>query len=120
MAFEPLVLNRRGGLKLTIDKVYRLRLSTEVAQKLAISTFNHVIVSVDVDNKRVGIVKQGIYQIPNATTLKPDKRLYLGTKAGRMVCDKLAIKREDLPVTFEYIGRVDQGAVFWEAFELSK
>jgi len=120
MPFEPLLLNRRGGLKMTIDKVYRLRLSSEVAQKLAVTTFTPVIVSVDVDNKRIGIVKQGVYQIPNASTVKPDKRMYLGTKAGKMVCDKLAISRDSLPVTFEYVGRVDQGAVFWEAFELQR
>ncbi|KQL18838.1 hypothetical protein [Cytobacillus solani] len=120
MAFEPLNLSSRGDASLTIDKFYRLRVSASALRDLAITQFTPVVVSVDVENKRVGLVKQDLAKVPNAKTVRPDKRGYLGVKAGKMVADKLALSADDLPARFEHVGRVDEGAVFWNAFELAK
>ncbi|MEH7521704.1 hypothetical protein V7149_00255 [Bacillus sp. JJ1503] len=119
MAFEPLKLTSRGDVALTIDKFYRLRVSASALRELAITQFTPVVVSVDVENKRIGVVKQDLAKIPNATTVRPDKRGYLGVKAGKMVADKLAIPGQ-LPAKFVYVGKVDEGSVFWHAFELPK
>jgi hypothetical protein len=120
MAFEPLKLSSRGDVALTIDKFYRLRVSALALRELAITQFTPVVVSVDTENKRLGIVKQDLAKVPNATTVRPDKRGYLGVAAGKMVVDKLAMSPSDLPARFNHVGRVDEGAIFWNAFELAK
>lgn len=121
MAFEPLKIEgRRGQVALTIDKFRRLRLSSAALKELAITTFTPVVVSVDVDNMRLGFVKQELYKVPNASVIRPDKRGYLGTSVGRMVIDKLALSIDDLPAKFEYIGKVDDGPTIWHTFELKK
>jgi hypothetical protein len=117
MAFEPLNITRNGGVALTIDKMYRLRISFTALKELAITTFTPVVISVDVENKRLGIVKQDLAKVPNATTVRPDKRGYLGVKAGKMVVDKLAMSPSDLPAKFEYEGKIDEGTTFWHSFK---
>ncbi|AZU61049.1 hypothetical protein [Neobacillus mesonae] len=118
MGFEPLNLASRGGNSLTIDKFRRIRLSSSALKALALTNFTPVVVSVDVENKRVGIVKQELAKIPNASVVRPDKRGYLGIAAGKMVADKLALTDDDLPAKFSYVGKVDEGSVFWHGFEL--
>lgn len=118
MPFEPLKLSSFSA-SLTIDKVYRLRVSSSALRALAMTQFTPVVVSVDVENKRVGLVKQELAKVPNAATVRPDKRGYLGVKAGKMVADKLALSADDLPAKFEYVGKIDEGAVFWHGFELA-
>lgn len=118
MPFEPLNLASRGGISLTIDKFRRIRLSSSALKELALTTFTPVIVSVDVENKRIGVVKQELAKIPNASVVRPDKRGYLGVATGKMAVDKLALTDDDLPARFNYVGKVDAGSVFWHAFEL--
>ena len=120
MPFEPLQIARQGVISLTIDKNRRIRLSSSALKDLAITPFTPVIVSVDVENKRVGIVKQDLAKIPNASTVRSDKRGYLGVAAGKMAISKLALADADLPAKFNYVGKVDSGPVFWHAFELSR
>lgn len=117
MPFEPIQISPRGNTALTIDKFRRLRLSSSALRELAITQFTPVIVSVDVENKRIGIVKQELAKVPNASVVKPDKRGYLGVATGKMVVDKLAMTDDDLPARFNYVGKVDEGPVFWHAFE---
>lgn len=121
MPFEPLSISKVTGLKfVTLDKSYRLRLSVATLKELGITTFTHVIVSVDVENKRVGIVKQELAKVPNATPVRPDKRGYLGVATGKNIADKLALTASELPCKFEYVGRVDEGSVYWHGFQLVK
>jgi hypothetical protein len=88
-------------------------------KELALTQFTPVIISVDVENKRVGVVKQDLAKVPNASTVKPDKRGYLGVAAGKQVVSKLALADAELPLKFEYVGKVDEGSVFWHTFELA-
>ena len=118
MAFEPLQIARHGGKSLTIDKLRRIRLSSAALKELAITTFTPIVISVDTENKRVGVVKQDLAKIPNASVVRPDKRGYFGIAAGKQVIDKLALTDADLPAKFEYVGKVDEGNVFWHSFEL--
>ncbi|MDR7001583.1 hypothetical protein [Neobacillus niacini] len=120
MPFEPLQIARRGGKSLTIDKHHRIRLSAIMRKELALTQFTPVIISVDVENKRVGVVKQDLAKVPNASVVRPDKRGYLGVAAGKQVVSKLALADADLPLKFEYVGKVDEGSVFWHSFELVK
>jgi hypothetical protein len=118
MPFEPIQVASRGGTSLTIDKIGRIRLSSSALKSLALTTFTPVIVSVDTENKRIGVVKQDLAKIPNASVVRPDKRGYLGIAAGKMVVDKLALTDADLPAKFQYVGKVDEGSIFWHSFEL--
>lgn len=120
MPFEPLSVASRGDNAVTIDKFRRLRLSSSALKALALTQFTPVVVSVDTELKRVGIVKMELAKIPNASTVRPDKRGYLGTAIGKKVCDKLALTDDDLPAKFVYVGKVDSGPVFWHAFEMSE
>ncbi|WP_423336756.1 hypothetical protein [Neobacillus sp. 19] len=95
-------------------------MSSSALKSLALTNFTPVIVSVDTENKRIGVVKQDLAKIPNASTVRPDKRGYLGIAAGKMVVDKLALTDADLPAKFTYVGKIDAGTVFWHAFELAK
>lgn len=120
MPFEPLQLSRHGGISVTIDKLRRIRLSSAARKELAVTPFTPVIISVDVENKRIGVVKSDLAKIPNASVVRPDKRGYLGIAAGKQVVDKLALTDADLPAKFAYVGKVDEGSVFWHSFGLTR
>jgi hypothetical protein len=117
--FEPLKLQTHGGSSLTIDVYHRLRVSSAAMRELKLSAYQYVVISVDVENKRIGLAKMELAKVPNASAVKIDKRGYLGTKAGKEVLRKLAIASDVLPIKFTDIGNFDEGTVYWRAFELS-
>jgi hypothetical protein len=118
LPFEPLKLTTHGGSSLTIDVLHRLRVSRAAMTELKLSAYQYVVISVDVENKRVGIAKMELAKVPNASAVKIDKRGYLGTRAGKEVVKKLALSSGDLPIKFTDIGNFDEGTVYWRAFEL--
>jgi hypothetical protein len=120
LPFEPLKLTTHGGSSLTIDVQRRLRVSRAAMTELKLSAYQYVVISVDVENKRIGVCKQEIAKVPNASAVKIDKRGYLGTKAGKEVVKKLAIASDVLPIKFADIGFVDESGVRWRGFELSR
>jgi hypothetical protein len=120
MPFEPLKLIRHGGAAITLDKLYRLRVSAEAMRELKLSPYQYVVISVDVENKRIGLCKQELAKVPNASAIKIDKRGYLGTRAGKEVVRKLAISSDALPIKFADIGFVDENGVRWRGFEVTE
>jgi hypothetical protein len=120
MPFEPLQIAKHGANSLSLDKFYRLRLSSAAMRELKLTAYQHVVLSVDVENKRVGLAKQELAKVPNATAVKPDKRGYLAITAGKQVAAKLGLTDADLPLRFEYVGFVDDSGVRWSAYELTK
>jgi hypothetical protein len=119
LPFEPLKLARHGGAAITLDVQYRLRISAEAMRELKLSPYQYVIISVDVENKRIGLAKQELAKLPNASAVKIDKRGYMGVKAGKELASKLAIVNADLPMKFVDIGFEDQSGIRWRAFELA-
>jgi hypothetical protein len=117
--FEPLNLQTHGGSSLTLDKQHRLRVSRAAMRELKLAPYQYIVISVDVENKRVGIAKMELAKVPNASAVKIDKRGYLGTKAGKEIVRKLALSTDDLPIKFTDIGNFDEGTVYWRAFELT-
>jgi hypothetical protein len=117
--FEPLQITRHGGSAIILDKFYRLRISSGARKELKLSPYQYVVVSVDVENKRIGIAKQELAKVPNASAVKIDKRGYMGVKAGKELASKLAIVDADLPMKFVDIGFEDQSGIRWRAFELA-
>jgi hypothetical protein len=117
MPFEPLQLARYGGSSLTIDKFRRLSISSAAKKEIKLSAHQYVVISVDVENKRIGIAKQELAKVPNATAVSLDKRGYLGTKAGKEIANKLALTDGSFPAKFEYIGFIDENGVRWSGFE---
>jgi hypothetical protein len=85
--------------------------------ELKLSPYQYVVVSVDVENKRIGIAKQELAKVPNASGVKIDKRGYLGTKAGKEVVRKLALSVGNLPIKFSDIGFVDEAGTRWRGFQ---
>lgn len=120
MPLEPLTISKSGASSISLDRQYRLRLSATAMRDMKLSAYQFVVISVDVDNKRLGVAKQDLAKVPNATALKIDKRSYIGTAAGKMVARKLAIAEADLPKRFDYIGQIDDNGVYWAGFELAK
>jgi hypothetical protein len=120
MPFEPLKLQTHGGSSLTIDTLHRLRVSRAAMTELKLSAYQYVVISVDVENKRVGLAKQELAKVPNASAVKIDKRGYLGIKAGKEIVAKLAMSGDMLPAKFSDIGWEDQDGVRWRGFELTK
>lgn len=120
MPFEPLHISKSGASSISLDRQYRLRLSATAMRELKLSAYQYVVISVDVDNKRLGCAKQEIAKVPNATALKIDKRGYIGTAAGKMVASKLALAETDLPKRFDFIGFVDEAGTRWSGFEMAK
>jgi hypothetical protein len=120
MPFEPLKLQTHGGSSLTIDVYHRLRVSRAAMTELKLAPYQYVVISVDVENKRLGIAKQELAKVPNASAVKIDKRGYLGTKAGKEVVKKLAIASDVLPIKFSDIGFVDENGVRWRAFQATE
>lgn len=120
MPFEPLKLAKHGGSSLTIDVQRRLRVSRAAMAELKLPAYQYVVISVDVENKRIGLAKMELAKVPNASAVKIDKRGYLGTKAGKEIVTKLAMTPDMLPAKFSDIGQIDEGTVYWRAFELTK
>jgi len=120
MSFEPLKLSRHGGSALVIDKLHRLRVSSAAMRELKLSAYQYVVISVDVENKRIGLAKQELAKVPNASAVKVDKRGYLGTSAGKEIIAKLALTDDVLPAKFADIGWEDQNGVRWRAFQFSE
>lgn len=120
MPFVPLTLSTHGGSSLTLDNQHRLRVSSAAMRELKLSPYQYVVVSVDVENKRIGVCKQELARVPNASAVKVDKRGYLGTKAGKEIIAKLALSGDMLPAKFTDIGWIDFKGVRWRAFELEK
>lgn len=118
--FEPLQLASHGGSSLTLDKQHRLRVSRAAMRELKLSAYQYVVISVDVENKRIGLAKQELAKVPNASAVKLDKRGYLGTKAGKEVMRRMALDDADLPAKFADIGFEDQDGVRWRAFESTR
>jgi hypothetical protein len=118
--FEPLKLQTHGGSSLTIDVWHRLRVSRAAMTELRLAPYQYVVISVDVENKRIGVAKQELAKVPNASAVKIDKRGYLGTKAGKEVVRKLAVGADVLPIKFADIGFFDENGVRWRAFETEK
>jgi hypothetical protein len=118
--FEPLKLARHGGASITLDNLYRLRVSAEAMRELKLTPYQYVVISVDVENRRLGIAKQELAKVANASAVKIDKRGYLGVKAGKELASKLAIVDADLPMRFSDIGNFDEGGTYWRAFELAE
>lgn len=118
--FEPIQLTSAAGASLALDKFYRLRISSAALRELKLSAYQYVVISVDVENKRVGVAKQELAKVPNASALKIDKRGYLGVAIGKQVASKLGLTDADLPCRFSDIGNVDESGVYWRAFELAK
>lgn len=58
MPFEPLQISPSGASALSLDKFYRLRLSSAAMRELKLSAYQYVVISVDVENKRIGLAKQ--------------------------------------------------------------
>lgn len=119
MPFEPLQIDRLRQNIVSIDKYGRIRLSKAALIELKLSAYQYVVVSVDVDLKRIGLAKQELAKAANATPVKVDRRGY-ATRIGREIARKLALKLDDAPFRFEYIGFVDDGGVRWLAYELVK
>ena len=120
MPFEPLTFTKHGGSSLTIDVQHRLRISRSALRELKLSAYQYVVISVDVENKRIGLAKQELAKVPNASAVKVDKRGYVGTKAGKEIIAKLALADDMLPAKFADIGWEDQSGVRWRAFELTE
>jgi ABC-type lipoprotein release transport system permease subunit len=118
--FEPIQLTSGTGASLALDKFYRLRVSSAALRELKLSAYQYVVISVDVENKRIGVAKMELAKVPNASALKIDKRGYLGVAIGKQVASKLGLSDGDLPVRFSDIGNVDESGVYWRAFELTK
>lgn len=119
MAFEPITYASRRQPTVTIDKYARLRISSAAMRELKWAPYQLVVCSVDVDLKRVGLARQELAKVPNASPAKIDKRGYV-SGLGRGIADKLALDLKNAPFTFEYAGPVDEPGVRWYAFDLAE
>ena len=110
---------RHGANALTIDRMGRLCLLTAVRSALAITDVNAFIyISVDPAAKTVGIVRQDVVNaIPDAKAMRVDQRGYV---PGRVILDKLGLRKEDGPYRFDFVGKIDSGGAHWHAFKLEE
>jgi hypothetical protein len=107
---------RQGASFISIDKQKRLAFSRKLMRELRLNAgLQTVVLAIDVENKRVGVVRQDLAKVPNVNAFKVDKR---GYTSGRAVLSKLAIADADLPVRFQDIGFIDEQGQRWRAFQL--
>lgn len=119
MPFEPIKIAGTTLPTITIDKYHRLRITRAAMRELKWQPFQQVVVSVDVDLKRIGLARQELAKVPNATPAQINKRGYV-SRLGRSIVAKLALDLKDAPFTFEYAGPVDEGGTRWHAFDLAR
>lgn len=117
MPLIPISAGERSGQSfLAIDKQKRLSFSRKLMRELRLEGgLTTVVLAIDVENKRVGVVRQDLAKVPNVNAFKVDKR---GYTSGRVVLDKLAIDDTQLPLRFYDIGYIDEQGQRWRAFEL--
>lgn len=118
MPFEPIVINNRSISYITIDKFGRLRINKLAMQTLKLEPHQYIVTSVDVDLKRIGIAKQELSRVPNASIAKVDRRGQV-SGVGKRIAEKLSLNLDQAPFFFNDIGWVDEAGVRWRAFELS-
>jgi hypothetical protein len=118
--FEPIQIARRSASAVTLDNQRRLRISAEAMRELKVSPYQYVVISIDVENKRIGVAKQELAKVPNASAIKIDKRGYLGVASGKQVADKLGLTADMLPLRFDFIGYIDENGVRWSGFERAR
>lgn len=109
---------RRTGVWLTLDRQKRLALSADYRRKLGIFNIGSVPVYVAIDPAEmvIAIVKQDVTRtIANAASLRVNKDGYIYARA---LFDKLALKPEDGPHRFAYIGPIDHDGTRWDGFRL--
>jgi hypothetical protein len=119
MPFEPIKVAYTRHPTITIDKYGRIRISKAALNELGWRPYQLVVCSVDADYMRIGLARQELAKVPNATPSKIDSRGYLH-RIGRGIVDKLALDLSKAPFKFEYAGPVDDGGTRWYAFELVK
>src|SRR5690606_29738147 len=102
---------------ITIDKYGRIRISKAALNELGWRPYQLVVCSVDADYMRIGLARQELAKVPNATPAKIDKRGYIHG-LGKGIVDKLALNLADAPFKFEYVGPVDELHTRWYAFQL--
>ena len=109
---------RRGGVWVTLDKQGRLALSSEYRAKIGIKGYSaHLYIAVDPAQMTIAIVKQDITRtVANAAALKVQKDGYVYARA---VFAKLALKAEDGPYRFTYLGPIDHDGTRWDGFKLT-
>jgi hypothetical protein len=107
---------RQGSSFISIDKQKRLSFSRQLMRELRLSAgLQTVVLAIDVENKRVGVVRQDLAKVPNVNAFKVDKR---GYTSGRAVLSKLAIDDAQLPIRFVDAGFEDTQQGRFRIFEL--
>jgi hypothetical protein len=108
--------NRFGEKYLTIDKQKRLQLSAALRKELNIHGVpSWIVIAIDVENMRIGIVKQELAKVTNVKAFKLDQRGYC---SGRYVMDKVNLNVDGTPYRFIDAGTEDQDGQRWRVFEL--
>jgi hypothetical protein len=113
----PISAGDRAGAKfLTIDNQLRLCFSSALRKELRLDTgLDWVVLAVDPENKRIGVVRQDLAKAKNVNAFKVDKR---GYTSGRMIIDKMALKGAEFPLRFIDGGFEDSDGVRYRVFEL--
>lgn len=119
MPFEPIVINNRSMSYISLDKFGRLRINKLAMKALKLEPHQYIVASVDVDLKRIGIAKQELSRVPNASIAKLDRRGQV-SGIGKRIAEKLSLNLSQAPFFFVDIGWVDDAGVRWRAFELTE
>jgi hypothetical protein len=107
---------RQGDAFISIDKQKRLSFSRKLMRELRLEGgLQTVVLAIDPDNMRVGVIRQDIAKVKNVNAFKVDKR---GYTSGRLVLDKLAINESRLPIRFNDAGFEDTQDGRYRVFEL--
>lgn len=108
--------SRVRGKYLTIDKYYRLALSSGLRKEFNKTKIKFSIyVSYNVDRKIVAICDSELYQPTNCALMKVDKRGYTN---GKGIVNKLALDIAKAPIRFEDVGKIHLDGIVWRAFRL--
>lgn len=109
---------RFGEKFITLDAHQRLCLSSALRKELNIDGVPAwIVLAYDIENHRIGIVKQELAKVPNVKAFKVDQRGYTSAK---YVIDKAKIDVATLPLRYVDAGFVDLNGQRWRTFELQK
>lgn len=113
----PISAGRGIGAKfLTIDKQLRLSFSSALRKELRLETgLDWVVLAVDPENKRIGVVRQDLAKVPNVDAFKVDRR---GYTSARRIVEKMALAGAEFPIRFVDGGNLDEAGQRWRVFEI--
>lgn len=108
----------RTGIFITLDKQFRLYLSSDARRETMIDRGDKIVVGFDKANQRLVLAKAAVVRVPNIKPFRLNEDSYV---FARKIIHEIGVNPADLPIRFEFVGKdfseYDSGSYAFERFD---